>query len=306
MSNATATEPLVNRKSHFTRVRESDARRRFFHNKLGMISSAWLLFYTLAVIIGPHFTQDPNLANPPALLESPSLHHLFGTDDLGRDIFARVLVGGRVSLVIGISATVIPVVIGMILGTISGYRGGVFDDVLARVFDILLIFPTLLLGLILAVSLGPSLKSVIIALSISQIPVYGRLFRSGALSARSSEYVQAVRAMGISPVRIIVRHVLPNTTIPVLIIATSHIGNMCIAEASLSFLGAGIQPPSASLGNMISEGQAYLQLNPLFPLIPGVVLMLAALSFSFVGDALRDAFDVRDVVMLEESAVPVL
>jgi peptide/nickel transport system permease protein len=175
--------------------------------------------------------------------------------------------------------------------------------VLARVLDILLIFPTLLLGLVLAVSLGPSVKSVIIALSISQIPVYGRLFRSGALSARSSEYVQAVRAMGISPARIVIRHVLPNTTIPVLIIATSHIGNMAIAEASLSFLGAGIQPPAASLGNMISEGQAYLQLNPLFPLIPGVILTLVALSLSFVGDALRDAFDVRDVVMLEESAV---
>jgi peptide/nickel transport system permease protein len=303
MGGLTATDSILGQRSYLSRIRTSDVRRRYFKNKLGMVSATWIVLFVLAVAIGPHFTQDPNLADPPALLQTPSLHHLFGTDDLGRDIFSRVLVGGRISLVIGITATVIPVIIGMIIGTLSGYRGGILDDLLARFFDILLIFPTLLLGLVLGVSLGPSEKSVIIALSISQIPVYGRLFRAGALSAKSSEYVQAVVALGISPVRIVARHVLPNTAIPVLIIATSHIGNMAIAEASLSFLGAGIQPPRASLGNMISEGQAYLQIVPLFALLPGVILTLVSLSFSFIGDALRDAFDVRDVVMMEETAV---
>jgi peptide/nickel transport system permease protein len=286
-----------------TRVWRSDSARRFLHNKAGMISAAWIVIFVLAVIIGPYFTLDPNHADPPALLQSPEAQHWFGTDDLGRDIFARVLIGGRASLTVALAATVIPLVVGLVIGTATGYRGGWFDELLSRFFDVLLTFPTLMFGLVLGVSLGPSEKSVIIALSIAQIPVYGRLFRAGALSARSSEYVQGVIALGFTPVRIVVRHVVPNIIVPVLIIATSHIGNMAIAEASLSFLGAGIQPPTASLGNMISEGQPFLQLAPWLPLIPGVTLTLLALAFSFVGDALRDAFDVRETVVAVESSV---
>jgi peptide/nickel transport system permease protein len=285
------------------RVWRSDAGRRFVHNKLGVVCAVWLTIFTLAVIIGPYFTQDPNRADPPALLESPNGQHWFGTDDLGRDLFARVLVGGRVSLEVALAATIIPMIIGMIIGTAVGYRGGWLDDVLSRFFDVLLTFPTLLFGLVLGVALGPSEKSVIVALSVSQIPIYGRLFRAGALSARGNEYVQGVIALGFHPVRIVLRHVLPNTIVPVLVIATSHLGNMAIAEASLSFLGAGIQPPTASMGNIISEGQPYLQLVPWFPLIPGIALTLLALGFSFIGDALRDVFDVRESVVVVESSV---
>lgn len=281
------------RRGALARFWASDVRRRFTRNKLATISLVWLVIVILASFLGPFFTRDPNLVDVLSKFQPPSSTHLFGTDQLGRDILARVLIGGRVSLTTAFIATAVAMAVGLLIGTASGYRGGLVDDILARLFDILTTFPTLLLGIIIVVVLGPTLPSVIIAVSISYVPLYGRLFRAGAMQVKNLEYVQGVVSLGIPPVRIVVQHVLPNIIVPILVIAAGVMGRAALAEASLSFLGAGIQPPTASWGNMMSDGQSYLQVYPWFPIIPGTILTSVTIAFSFVGDALRDAFDLR-------------
>jgi peptide/nickel transport system permease protein len=186
-------------------------------------------------------------------------------------------------------------VVGVFLGLVSGYRGGLFDDVLTRFFDVLLSFPMILLGIMIVAAFGGSLTTVIVAISISTVPIVGRLTRAGTISVKPREYVQSVVALGIPTYRILLRHVLPNVIVPVLVMATGNMGRLALSEAGLSYLGAGIQPPDASWGNMIAEGQPYLQYAWWVPVIPGTILTLVTLAFSFVGDALRDAFDVREV-----------
>lgn len=280
--------------SAWQRFWTSDARRRFTNNKLGVISLIWLVIVALVSIFGPFFSQDPNYVNVLARLNPPSAEHIFGTDQLGRDIFARVMIGGRVSLLTAVVATAGALLIGMILGLLTGYRGGIIDEVLSRIFDVLTTFPTLLLGILIVVALGPSLTSVIIAIAISYVPLYGRLFRAGAMQLKHHEFVEGVLSLGVPQTRVVVRHILPNVIVPILVISTGAMGRVALAEASLSFLGAGIQPPTASWGNMMADGQPFLQFFPWFPVIPGTILTSVTVAFSFVGDALRDAFDIRE------------
>jgi ABC-type dipeptide/oligopeptide/nickel transport system permease subunit len=281
----------------------SDSARRFRSNKVAVLCTGWLIFVVLAVLIGPYFTQNPNQIDVATRLAGPSLSHLFGTDELGRDILARTLEGGRVTLTVAILATVIPFIIGLVLGSVAGYRSGVIDEALTRLFDIIITFPALIFGIILAVAVGPSEKSEIIALSVTQIALYARLFRAGVISAKPTEYVQGAISLGFRRTRVIVRHILPNITMPVVVVAASHIGILAIAEASLSFLGAGIQPPGASLGNLISDGQQYLQSAPWMVLFPALFLTLIAAAFSFIADAMRDAFDVQQPVSSDDQQV---
>lgn len=282
--------------SWLSRAWRSDERRRYWRTRLGMVSAVWLLAFLVAVTLGPIFAQNPDGIDLRNRLSPPTLAHPFGTDDLGRDLLARVLAGGRVTVIVASLATILPLLVGAAMGMFAGYRGGMVDEVLSRTFDVLTTIPSLLYGILLAVVLGGSSIAVIVALSISGIAFYGRLFRIGVLSAKASEYVQGVVALGFSPYRIAIRHILPNIIMPIVVVAAGQLGGLGIAEASLSFLGAGIQPPSASLGNIISQGQAYLQSAPWVALIPGVVLTLISLAFSFVGDAMRDAFDVRESI----------
>jgi ABC-type dipeptide/oligopeptide/nickel transport system permease subunit len=268
-----------------------------------MLCTSWLIVVVLAVLIGPYFTQNPNQIDVATRLAGPSLSHLFGTDELGRDILARTLEGGQVTLTVAILATVIPFIIGLVLGSVAGYRSGVIDEALTRLFDIIITFPALIFGIILAVAVGPSEKSEIIALSVTQIALYARLFRAGVISAKPAEYVQGAISLGFRRTRVIVRHILPNITMPVVVVAASHIGILAIAEASLSFLGAGIQPPGASLGNLISDGQQYLQSAPWMVLFPALFLTLIAAAFSFIADAMRDAFDVQQPVSSDDQQV---
>jgi ABC-type dipeptide/oligopeptide/nickel transport system permease subunit len=281
----------------------SDSARRFRSNKVAVLCTGWLIFVVLAVLIGPYFTQNPNQIDVATRLAGPSLSHLFGTDELGRDILARTLEGGRVTLTVAILATVIPFIIGLVLGSVAGYRSGVIDEALTRLFDIIITFPALIFGIILAVAVGPSEKSEIIALSVTQIALYARLFRAGVISAKPTEYVQGAISLGFRQTRVIVRHILPNITMPIVVVAASHIGILAIAEASLSFLGAGIQPPGASLGNLISDGQQYLQSAPWMVLFPALFLTLIAAAFSFIADAMRDAFDVQQPVSSDDQQV---
>ncbi|HEY2072602.1 MAG TPA: ABC transporter permease [Gaiellaceae bacterium] len=281
----------------------ADSFRRFRRNPVGVVCASWLVLVFLAIVIGPYFAVDPNKVDLYHRLVGPTWHHPFGTDELGRDIFSRVLEGGRATLTVALLATAIPFTIGMVLGTFAGYRRGIIDEVLTRLFDILITFPALIFGIILAAAMHPSEESEIIALSITQIALYARLFRAGVLSAKQTDYVQSAISLGFRPVRVVIRHMLPNIVLPIVVVAASHIGILAIAEASLSYLGAGIQPPAASLGNIISDGQQFLQTAPWFALFPGVVLTTIAAAFSFVADTLRDAFDVQQPVAAADQIV---
>ncbi len=269
----------------------SGGRRRFAQNLPGVVGLAVIVVILIVAIFGPLFTLDPNRVDMTHTLSSDGIA---GTDALGRDLFARVVEGARVALFVSVLATVLGLLMAMVLGVAAGYFGGIVDEILSRVFDVILTFPMILLGVLIVISIGPSLTTVAIAISIAIMPRYGRQFRAQTLSCIQREYVQAVRAQGYSSLRIILRHVLPNVWLPVVVLAAGNMGKVAVSEASLSYLGAGVQAPNASWGNMISEGQAYLQTNPGLVLWPGLVLLALAVSFSFVGDALRDAFDLTE------------
>jgi len=269
----------------------SGGRRRFAQNLPGVVGLAVIVVILIVAIFGPLFTLDPNRVDMTHTLSSDGIA---GTDALGRDLFARVVEGARVALFVSVLATVLGLLMAVVLGVAAGYFGGIVDEILSRVFDVILTFPMILLGVLIVISIGPSLTTVAIAISIAIMPRYGRQFRAQTLSCIQREYVQAVRAQGYSSLRIILRHVLPNVWLPVVVLAAGNMGKVAVSEASLSYLGAGVQAPNASWGNMISEGQAYLQTNPGLVLWPGLVLLALAVSFSFVGDALRDAFDLTE------------
>jgi peptide/nickel transport system permease protein len=268
--------------------------RRFLANKPAVISAVILILMLLAVVIGPFFAQSPNVSDITAKLQGHSSAHFFGTDDFGRDILARVLVGGRVSFIVAFAATAVSVVGGGILGLIAGYWRGPVDDVISRIFDILLAFPMLLLAIVILAALGPSLGAEIIAIGVSDFPRYGRLVRAMTLEAKEREYVRSAVALGYSRRRIIIRHIIPNIYTGVLVVATGNMGKVALAEAALSFLGIGVQLPQASWGNMISEGQPFLQIAPLIALVAGIAITVMTICFAFLGDGLRDAFDIRE------------
>jgi peptide/nickel transport system permease protein len=267
---------------------------RFLRNKIATVAACMIVLLLLLCIFGPMFLVDANKVDLGNTLKGPSSHHWLGTDDLGRDLLARVLVGTRVSFLVAIGATLTALVPAVILGMLAGYYGWVMDDVLSRVFDILLAIPTLLLAIVIVNAVGPSLSSIIIAIGIADIPRYGRLTRALTMKVKETEYVRNGVALGYSDLRLMTRHVLPNIYVSILVIATGRFGGVALAEASLSFLGVGIQPPKPSLGNIVSEAQQYLRYDAIFAIAPGAALTLLTLSFCFFGDGLRDAFDVRD------------
>jgi peptide/nickel transport system permease protein len=244
----------------------------------------------LADVISPH---PPNEQDYLALTEAPSATHWLGTDDLGRDVLARIIHGARVSLQVGIIAVGIAVSLGLLLGLVSGYLGGLIDDVIMRVVDAVQAFPTLILALAITAALGPSIRNAMIAIGFVSIPVIARLTRGQTLSEREREYVAAARVIGASPVRLMVRHVLPNTMAPIIVQATLMIAAAIVTEASLSFLGVGVQPPTPSWGAMLRTGSQYLEVAPWIALAPGMAIFLTVLAFNFVGDGLRQALDPR-------------
>jgi peptide/nickel transport system permease protein len=246
----------------------------------------------LLALIGPAIAGvDPAFQNLPLRLEGPSPAHWFGLDELGRDILARLLAGARISLLVGAVVVGISASLGTLLGSIAGYYGGIVDDVVSRVSDILMAFPGLLLAIAVVAVLGPSLTNVVLALTVIGWVGYARLVRGQVLRVRELEYVQAARALGAAAPRILARHIVP-ATLPALIVqATLGMGGAILAEASLSFLGLGVQPPTPSWGTMLNYGRSHLLDAPHLTIFPGLAIAVLVLGFNFLGDGLRDALD---------------
>jgi peptide/nickel transport system permease protein len=255
-----------------------------------VIVLALVLTAAFAPWIAPYDPIKPDLSST---LQQPSSAHLLGTDSLGRDVLSRIVYGARVSLWVGVIAVSIACVVGMSLGLAAGHFGRWTNNVIMRIMDAMMAIPPLPLSLAIAALLGGGLRNVMISVGISLIPTYCRLMCGQVLSIKESDYITAAHVIGANDIRIMLRHLLPNSFPPLLVLITLNMGIAILAEASLSFLGIGISPPTAAWGAMVSNGYGYLFTNPILSFAPGVAVMLVVLSFNMVGDGLRDALDPR-------------
>jgi peptide/nickel transport system permease protein len=268
--------------------------RRFRHHPPALIGLGIILTFVVLAAAAPLISPyDPNAQDIAASIQGPSASHWLGTDQLGRDIATRLMYGARISLLIGVLAVGIGLVIGVPLGMVAGYYGGWADLAISRFADMMFAFTSILLALTLVAVLGVSLQNVIIAVGISVIPVIIRLVRSSVLSLREEPYVEAARALGASNFRIITRHVFRNSLTPVLVHGTLSIGVSILLAAGLGFLGLGVQSPTAEWGTMLGEGRQFIFSAPHLTTFPGIAIFLAILAFNLLGDGLRDALDPR-------------
>jgi len=284
---AEANPPRIKRQSEFIVVS-----RRLSKNSsavIGFVVAAVLVLMAIfAPLVAPYPPAKQDLAHT---RQAPSAQHIMGTDELGRDIFSRIVWGSRYSLSIGFLAVVIGTAIGMLFGAIAGYFGGVVDDIVMRLMDVLQSIPGILLVITVSVVLGPGFFNTLLALSIGGIPMGCRLTRTSVLGVRHQEYLEAATSINASTPRIILRHVLPNSFAPVLVSATMSIGNIIMMAAMLSFIGLGVQAPTPEWGSMISGGRNLIRSCPWMVTFPGIFIMLTVLALNLFGDGLRDALD---------------
>lgn len=246
-------------------------------------------------IFAPLVAQfDPLVQNRRAILQPPSLVHWFGTDDIGRDVFSRVLYGTQISLLVGLMVVVITMVIGGLIGMISGYFGGWVDMIIQRIVEALDTLPSLVLSLFIAAMLGPSVRNVIIAVTLAQIPRFVRVVRSETMKIRGHDFISASRVIGASPLRIMLTHGVPNLMPTMLVLGSLAFGIAIMTEAALSFLGVGTPPPNPSLGTMLSQGTRFIGQAPWLIVFPGLMLTISVLALNLIGDALRDVLDPRN------------
>ncbi len=266
--------------------------RKLMRNKTALIGAVITIVFIFTGIFGKFLTPyDPLEQNLDLKKEGPSWKHPCGRDHLGRDIFSRILAGAGISLKVGFIVVFVSCLVGLLVGTAAGYFGGLFDEIIMRIIDILLAFPGILLAIAMVAVLGPNINNVIIALCIMGWVGFARLARGQALLIRELEYVEAARAMGAKPLRIIISHVIPNLTAPILVQATLGIAGAIIAEAGLSFLGLGVEPPAPSWGSLLDEGVAQILTSPHMTVFPGIAIALTVMGLNFVGDGLRDVLD---------------
>jgi len=264
-------------------------------NSLAAVGLTLVAIFVLAALLAPWIApHDPAQIDLPSRLQSASAAHWFGTDELGRDIFSRVIFGARISMLVGVSVVAGSLLLGIIFGSVAGYYGGTID----RFFNIVVMnaflsFPGILLAIAFVAFLGPGIFNLILALCIGGWVGYARLVRAQVLAAREKEYVEAARALGASDARVLMRHILPNIIQPVIVQAAIGMAGAVLAEATMSFLGLGVPPPTASWGSMLNDGRSHLFDSPHLVLIPAAAVMLAVLSFNFIGDAFRDLLDPR-------------
>ncbi|KWX74890.1 peptide ABC transporter permease [Paenibacillus riograndensis] len=271
-----------------------DAWKAFRRNKTAMLGLCIIVFFVLvallAPLIAPYGFKEQELVNR---LKAPSAAHWFGTDDLGRDMFTRIIYGARISLWVGFFAVIGSIIAGTFLGILAGFYGKWIDMLISRLFDILLAFPSILLAIAIVAILGPSLQNALYAIAIVNIPTYGRLVRAKVLSLKSEEYITAARAIGMTNTRILLTHILPNSLTPIIVQGTLGIATAIIEAAALGFLGLGAQPPDPEWGKMLSDSRQFIQKAPWTVVFPGLSIMLTVLGFNLMGDGLRDVLDPR-------------
>jgi peptide/nickel transport system permease protein len=271
-----------------------NAWQRLARRKGAMFGLGFVAFFVLIALLAPLIAPyDPLATSWSAVRKAPTLAHLFGTDDIGRDVLSRVLWGTRASLLAGVVSVSISLSLGVPIGMLAGYAGGWVDNVISRFTDAMLACPFLILAIALAAFLGPSLSNAMVAIGISATPIFIRLTRGQVLSVKVEDYVEAARALGNPHLRIALRHIFPNILAPLIVQATLAIAAAIIAEASLSFLGLGQQPPAPSWGSMLNTAKNYVDNAPWMAVWPGVSIFLLVLSFNLLGDGLRDALDPR-------------
>lgn len=277
-----------------TRSFRADAWRRYKKNKLAMFGLVLVVFLVVVAIVGPFLVQDPYAQERVVFRTPPDSQHWFGTDNLGRDVLARVVYGIRLSLAIGLAVTVLETLIGITLGSIAGWKGRWVDAGIMRLVDVLLGIPYLVLAFAFIAVIGRGIGAVVFTLAITSWLTTARVIRAGFLQAKTYEYVEAARAVGVPGYRIVWRHILPNVVQPIIVLVAVGIGSAVLAEAALSFLGVGVQEPTPSLGLMISRSRSFFSTAPWLLVFPGIAIMLTVLGFLLVGDGLRDALDVKE------------
>jgi peptide/nickel transport system permease protein/oligopeptide transport system permease protein len=297
----TAAVSVIDQSGGKGRTLRADALRRLRKNKLAMIGLVWIIMVILvaatADLWAARVLGDPIAIDSTKLAEtkglSPSQEHPFGTDNLGRDVASRVVFGAQKSLIVGVGAVAIMVFFGLLLGLLAAYYGGIWDSLIMRMADVFFAFPYILFAILLVALMGKSFWNVVFTIGILGWALIARVFRSSVLSVKESEYVDAARASGASNWRIMVRHILPNAAAPIIVYATMSVGGAILAEAALSFLGMGVQPPDPSWGLMLSEARKTMMTRWWLLVFPGIAILTTVLSFVLLGDGLRDALDVK-------------
>jgi peptide/nickel transport system permease protein len=284
-----ATKAAPKKRSQFEEVW-----RRLKKNKMAMLGLAIVVFLVLLAVFADFlfdYEQVVIKQNTAIRLQGPSAEHWFGTDEFGRDILARLVHGGRISLVVGVIAVAIALVLGGTLGAISGFFGGKVDMLISRAMDILLAVPSLLLSITIVSALGPSIINLMIAIAVSSVPGYARIVRSSVMTVRDNEFVEAAKAIGANDAQIIASHILPNCLAPIIVQVSLKVASAILSTSGLSFLGLGVKAPTPEWGSMLSGGRAYLRNAPHLTVFPGLCIMLTILSMNLLGDGLRDALD---------------
>jgi len=296
MISSTMTKILIDESSNETLEKGvslwKDAYRRLLNNKMAMAGASLLLLELLVAMLTPWIAPYPfELQNLENALAEPSMLHFFGTDNLGRDVFTRVLYGGRISMMVGLLASLVSVGVGVLYGAAAGFFGGRTDNLMMRVVDIMYAIPFLFLVIILMVFFGRNFILLFIALGLTQWLTMARIVRGQVMTLKQKEFIQAARVMGVAPVKILMRHLIPNSLGPVIVYLTLTIPTVILEEAFLSFLGLGVQPPMASWGTLIAEGVEVMEIAWWNLIAPAIFLSLTLFSLNFLGDGLRDALD---------------
>ncbi|RSK29027.1 ABC transporter permease [Bacillus sp. HMF5848] len=285
------TSPMVDLQ-HKKPRRLLETTKRVVQSKSSLLGFIIIMLLIITALLAPVIaSHDPIEQDLFARYQAPSTDHLLGTDELGRDIFSRIIYGTRISIQIGVIAVGISMIVGIFLGAVSGYFGKWIDMVIMRFIDILMAFPSILLAIAMVAVLGPGLTNTMIAVGIVGVPHFARIVRSSVLSVKETEYIEAARAVGAKHGRILFRHVLPNCMAPIIVQTTLSIGTAILDAAGLSFLGLGAQPPAPEWGAMLSDGRAALQTAPWVVAFPGLAILFTVLGFNLLGDGLRDALD---------------
>jgi ABC-type dipeptide/oligopeptide/nickel transport system permease subunit len=266
--------------------------QRLLHDPLTLVGLLLLIPMAALVVIGPSLVPyGPDTMDYVAMLQPPTASHWLGTDDLGRDVLTRLMVGGQLSLSVGLGAVILAVIVGLPLGLVSGYFGGLVDEVLMRLIDSLMALPPLVLALTITAVLGSGLLNAMLAIAVVAVPTFTRLVRGQVISIKQREFVAAAVAVGVRPLGVVLRHILPNIASPVIVQASLGVGFAIITESSVSFIGLGAQPPTATWGSMVQVGFQYLETSPWLALAPAGMIFLAVLAFTMLGEGLRGALD---------------